>query len=113
MTSVSIQNAQLMHNAVGDDTEATSASGALRLVGTNKDLADLFGVKPSVISNWRSRYPDFPAPFDPAGRQPRYDLDHVVAWARLDDNPAHVPPNAAWWWRRTVAAFGAKLAPLP
>ena len=31
------------------------------------DIADLAGVSPSAVSNWRKRYVDFPAPIDSAG----------------------------------------------
>ncbi len=78
----------------------------LRLVGTNRDLVELFQLKSSsVLSNWRARRADFPNSLDSELRSGLYDLDAVLEWARSPDTPARLKPNPAFWWTRTVAAF--------
>ncbi len=49
------------------------------------DIADLAGVSPSAVSNWRKRYVDFPAPIDSAGRWTRFRGAEVRAWLVAND----------------------------
>lgn len=44
------------------------------------DLALLFDVSPSAVSNWTSRHPDFPAPRIGKGRTARYSRTEVIQW---------------------------------
>ena len=56
------------------------------------DIADLAGVSPSAVSNWRKRYSDFPAPIDSAGRWTRFRGAEVRAWLVTNDK---LPDSAA------------------
>jgi len=59
------------------------------------DIADLAGVSPSAVSNWRKRYVDFPAPIDSAGRWTRFRSAEVRAWLVANDklpDPAAADP---------------------
>lgn len=49
------------------------------------DIADLFGVQASVVSNWRSRQADFPAPFATVarGHTPLWHRADIEAWIRV------------------------------
>lgn len=49
-------------------------------VATKGQLATLFGVSPSAVTNWSKRYDHFPAPFTGSGRTARYLRSEVVAW---------------------------------
>ena len=56
------------------------------------DIADLAGVSPSAVSNWRKRYSDFPVPIDSAGRWTRFRGAEVRAWLVTNDK---LPDSAA------------------
>ncbi len=49
------------------------------LIGLTR-IAQLSGVRPSAVSNWRRRYKDFPEPKAGSGRQILFDLNEVEAW---------------------------------
>ena len=49
------------------------------------DIADLAGVSPSAVSNWRKRYSDFPVPIDSGGRWTRFHGAEVRAWLVAND----------------------------
>ena len=86
-----------------DDADS-DADRRLRLVATNRQLVELFGLSgPTVLYNWRDRHEDFAAAV--LTHQPAtYDVDRVVEWARRTDSPARLRRRPAWWWSRTVEA---------
>jgi hypothetical protein len=47
-----------------------------------KDVAELAGTTSAAVSNWRNRWPDFPAPLVTlaAGEVPIYSRRAVAAW---------------------------------
>ena len=50
---------------------------------TLKDIAELAQVSRPAVSNWRSRYNDFPEPVeDSTPRKPLFDANAVVAWLK-------------------------------
>lgn len=49
------------------------------LVG-NVDLAKRYGVLPSTVANWRTRYPDFPEPLTYISGAPVYSRSQVAKW---------------------------------
>lgn len=56
-----------------------TATGHLTL----KDIAELAQVSRPAVSNWRSRYNDFPDPVkESTPRKPLFDADAVVAWLK-------------------------------
>ena len=58
------------------------------------DIADLAGVSPSAVSNWRKRYVDFPAPIDSTGRWVRFRGEEVLEWLTANDKlPAAAGPS--------------------
>lgn len=44
------------------------------------EIAAHFGVRSNVVSNWTSRYPDFPAPLATLAIGRVWDLNEVVDW---------------------------------
>jgi len=44
------------------------------------ELRQICGVKQNAISNWISRFPDFPQPLHEAGRQAVYDRNEIHEW---------------------------------
>ena len=57
------------------------------------DIADLAGVSPSAVSNWRKRYHDFPQPIEHSGRWFRYRSDQVRAWLETHGRMAGLPTD--------------------
>lgn len=56
-----------------------TATGHLTL----KDIAELAQVSRPAVSNWRSRYSDFPEPVEESTpRKPLFDADGVIAWLK-------------------------------
>jgi hypothetical protein len=47
---------------------------------TVSEIAQLSGVSVSAVSNWRKRYPDFPAPNDASGAGDLFALQDVLVW---------------------------------
>lgn len=43
-------------------------------------IATFFGVTPSVVTNWASRYPEFPSSINTASSPKLYDIRAVVRW---------------------------------
>ncbi|GAA3978169.1 N-6 DNA methylase [Thermobifida alba] len=59
-------------------------------------IARLAGVGRAAVSNWRRRYPDFPAPVGGAAGSPLFDLDEVREWLRRTNKlAADESPEAA------------------
>jgi hypothetical protein len=53
-----------------------------RLIGAS-EVAQIARVQPSAVSNWRKRYPDFPAPAGTAASGgDLFDLSAVETWLR-------------------------------
>jgi hypothetical protein len=50
------------------------------LLMTMTDIAELAEVQRPVVTTWRRRYPDFPAPAGGAASQPLFDPDEIAAW---------------------------------
>ena len=60
------------------------------------DIADLAGVSPSAVSNWRKRYVDFPEPIGSAGRWVRFRSEEVLGWLAANDKlPEAVGPSTS------------------
>lgn len=47
---------------------------------TSADIARLAGVRPTAVSNWRRRHPDFPEPIGGTAKSPRFSLLEVREW---------------------------------
>jgi type I restriction-modification system DNA methylase subunit len=58
-------------------------------------IADLAAVRPSAVSNWRSRYKDFPLPVESAPSGDLFDLGQVMAWLRGKGKDFQTP-EATW-----------------
>ena len=76
------------------------------LVGSTELKALLKLANPAVVTNWRSRYPDFPGERI-SGRQPRFDAVEVIEWLQhsgpRNTEVRTVVPGE--WWKRIVQAF--------
>ncbi|MGV2384735.1 MAG UNVERIFIED_CONTAM: hypothetical protein LOD86_05635, partial [Thermobifida fusca] len=44
------------------------------------EIAELAGVRRPVVTTWRRRHPDFPAPVGHRGGKPQFDAGEVVDW---------------------------------
>lgn len=79
----------------------------LQVLAGASDLARAFGLPtPAVVTNWRSRFPDFPAERI-GGSQPKFSLVEVYEWLRDSgprgrELPAISPEE---WWKLLVGAF--------
>ncbi len=59
-------------------------------------IARLAGVGRAAVSNWRRRYPDFPAPVGGTENSPLFDLAEVKEWLRKTNKLAEKEtPEAA------------------
>src|SRR5690606_28710725 len=59
-------------------------------------IARLAGVGRAAVSNWRRRYPDFPAPVGGTESSPLFDLAAVMEWLRKTNTlPAGESPESA------------------
>ncbi|RNE48176.1 N-6 DNA methylase [Corynebacterium alimapuense] len=51
-----------------------------------KDIAALANVTRAAVSNWRSRYQDFPSPTPQSpARRPLFDLQEILSWLKAND----------------------------
>ncbi|MBT4188981.1 MAG: N-6 DNA methylase [Gemmatimonadales bacterium] len=78
------------------------------------DIADLAGVSPSAVSNWRKRHHDFPQPLDRPGRWLRFQHTDVVMWltrhGRLPELTSE-PQTFTDELRRCIDSFRGDLTP--
>ncbi|WP_439564921.1 HsdM family class I SAM-dependent methyltransferase [Microcella sp.] len=51
------------------------------------DIAELAGVSRAAVSNWRTRYFDFPAPAGGTEGRPMFERSHVTAWLQSQNKP--------------------------
>ncbi len=65
---------------------------SLHLVGL-AEIARLAGVSKQAVTNWRARYPDFPAPASQLSSGPVWLLDDVVRWAQERGIPIAEKPE--------------------
>jgi transposase-like protein len=49
---------------------------------TSKDIAQLAGVRPNTVRQWRTRFGDFPLPAAVYGDTPVYEREPMLAWLR-------------------------------
>lgn len=56
------------------------AAGSPRLLMSMRDIAELARVHRPVVTMWRRRYPDFPAPVDGDTARPLFDPRQVASW---------------------------------
>ena len=59
---------------------------------TMSQIASLAGVRPSAVSNWRTRHEDFPQPAEiaPGGRD-LFQLSEIDEWLRRNDRGSAQP----------------------
>jgi len=60
------------------------------LVGLS-EIAEMAGVSKQAVTNWRSRYPDFPHPVAELRSGPVWGRGDFVAWAEEHQIPIHAP----------------------
>jgi hypothetical protein len=97
-------------NVSKDYTQPPWIATRLSILAGSTDLAALLGLsRPSVVTNWRSRYTDFPAPKS-SGNPPLYDVVEVMDWLRHSDSRLRDVPviSAERWWGAVVGAFQAQ-----
>lgn len=57
-------------------------------LATASQLADEYGVSRSTMSNWSSRYPDFPAPLIAIGGCQVFSRAQVAEWVKANCDQA-------------------------
>src|SRR5262249_53663280 len=86
----------------------TGARG--RLLMSMTEIADLARVKRPVVTTWRRRYPDFPAPAAGDQMSPLFDSRQVAEWliATGRDPECRIEADLSLY---TLVGLGAELAP--
>lgn len=64
---------------------------------TAVEIARIAKVTRAAVSNWRRRYPDFPAPAGGTDRNPLFTLADVDAWLARHDKGIEVSPEVLVW----------------
>ena len=64
---------------------------------TAVEIARIAKVTRAAVSNWRRRYPDFPAPAGGTDRNPLFALADVDAWLARHDKGTEVSPEVLLW----------------
>lgn len=64
---------------------------------TPAEIAAVAGVTRAAVSNWRRRYPSFPAPVSGAARTARFSLREVDAWLERHQRTEVVAPEVRVW----------------
>lgn len=61
------------------------------------DIAELAGVSRAAVSNWRTRYPDFPAATGGTDGRPLFNRSHVTQWLATQNKPLHESAALQVW----------------
>ncbi|TWF75642.1 N-6 DNA methylase [Pseudonocardia hierapolitana] len=64
---------------------------------TAVEIARIAKVTRAAVSNWRRRYPDFPAPAGGTDRNPLFALADVDSWLAQHDKGTEVSPEVLLW----------------
>ena len=94
-------------NVSKEYTQEPWSATHLSIVSGATDLATLLGLsRPSVVTNWRSRDPDFPREKG-VSTTPQYDVVEVMRWLRLSGSRVREVPviSPERWWSAVVGAF--------
>jgi hypothetical protein len=92
---------------------ASSAAGpvdAPELLMSMRDIAELAGVRRPVVTTWRRRHADFPAPAGGDAAHPLFDPREVASWLGVTGraDPDQIGPDLSLY---TLASLGARMAP--
>ena len=77
-------------------TEAEKSAPEEATVGAS-DIARLANVGRAAVSNWRRRFPDFPAPVGGSAASPLYSLAEVEAWLSQHGRDYQLSPGDRVW----------------
>ncbi|WP_091454729.1 N-6 DNA methylase [Actinokineospora iranica] len=75
---------------------------------TAADIARSAKITRAAVSNWRKRYPDFPAPASGAGRNARFSAAEVTAWLERHGR-GQAPSSEVLIWQALRSAYGEDL----
>lgn len=78
-----------------------------RLLMSMRDIAELAGVRRPVVTTWRRRHQDFPAPVDGDAAQPLFDPREVADWLIATDRADRdtINPDLSLY---TIAGLGGR-----
>ena len=62
---------------------------------STKEVAELLGYEPSVVSNWKKRYKNFPEPVATNRPAVCYDIEQVIDWIEARGARMIVEPEEA------------------
>ncbi len=82
----------MYHAAMTADPRAT-----VDTLVTAVEIARLAKVTRAAVSNWRRRYPDFPAPAGGTDRNPLFSLPEVDAWLTRHQKGTELSPEVLVW----------------
>lgn len=92
--------------------DANGSGGTAGLM-TLAEIAQLAGVSRPAATNWRRRFPDFPAPagLDPA--RPQFAVGEVIAWLLAHGGLGHAEPSELRFEAalHSVSAYAAQFGP--
>lgn len=92
------------------DTYRSGETGALM---TLAEIAQLAGVSRPAPTNWRRRFPDFPAPSGPDPARPQFCVNEVIAWLLAHGNLGHAEPSELRFEAalHSLSAYAAQFGP--
>lgn len=92
------------------DTDGSGETGASM---TLAEIAQLAGVSRPAATNWRRRFPDFPAPTGPDPARPQFSGSEVVAWLLAHGNLGHAQPSELRFEAtlHSLSAYAAEFGP--
>jgi predicted RNA methylase len=70
------------------------------------DIAELAGVRRTVVSNWRRRHSDFPAAIAGTDANPLFARDEVVGWLTRRGHKVREPTAGGWLWEAANSIRG-------
>ncbi|HEX4114823.1 MAG TPA: N-6 DNA methylase [Solirubrobacteraceae bacterium] len=70
------------------------------------DIAELAGVRRTVVSNWRRRHSDFPVAIAGTDANPLFARDEVVGWLTRRGHKVREPTAGGWLWEAANSIRG-------
>jgi len=91
----------------------TDDSGVTTGLISLAEIAQLAGVSRPAPTNWRRRFPDFPAPAGPDPVRPQFHVNEVIAWLLAHGNLGHAQPSELRFEAElhALSAYAAEFGP--
>lgn len=91
----------------GQVSNYATLPAASQLMGT-KEIAEMFGISTSAVTNYQSRYDDFPKPYTVLAATPVFIQQNIIEWAEKHSRNYKAPiiNKAEWGTAKTIAYVG-------